>query len=255
MPAKIGAESAVRSNPDGHAILVADSSLALLSMMSSTPLRFDVLRDLEPLTRATVSPIVVAAANSAPFSTPQEMIAWAKANPGKLSVAITPGMASVTRLAFEKLKAENNFFAVPIPYAGSPAAVQAVLANDVPVVMTELNSVIPQARAGRVKVLGLLTSKRSRGEPSYATFAEAGLPKFYVDPWIGFFVPRGTPKDVSAFLSTTIREIIQMPDVEAALVGVGYEPIATSAQEASAYLANDVEYWRKLIKERKLKFD
>ncbi len=252
----IGAEHVVRAKPDGYTVLMGSTSLILLSAMAPGMLKFDMRKDLIPLTQSMISPQGLFISPNAPFATLPEMIKWAKANPGKLSVGISPGAVSGARLLLERLKAEGGFYAVPIPYTGGAPALQALLAGDLPAIITDLSIMLPQVAAGKAKILGVTTEQRLTGHPQLPTIGEsANLPNFGLNSWVGYFLPIGTPPDIAATLSREIRAIVGQPEVRAEMLRMGVEPMNTGPDETARKMVLEMKFWEDFVKARKLKFE
>jgi tripartite-type tricarboxylate transporter receptor subunit TctC len=251
----LGSEQVVHAKPDGHTVLLAISSLATLPATSPKTLRFDPTKDLMPVTLAVKLPLVVVARPDAPFDTMQKLLAYGRANPAKLSVAVSPGPGSSAHLALERLKLEGGFRAVAIPYRGTAPTMQALLAGEIPVAIDSIGGAAPFIAEGRMKPLAVMTDKRSTGLPSIPTVAELGFPGFEADTWMGFMLPAKTPANIQERLNSEINAILNDPEVRTQLVKAGMEPIGTTPEQFGKTIAQGIDTWNRVVKVQNLKFD
>jgi tripartite-type tricarboxylate transporter receptor subunit TctC len=251
----IGTEMGAHAKPDGYTIVMVSSGLAVVPAVQPQTVRFDIFKDLQPITFAVQVPMVVAASNGAPFKTMKEMVAYGKANPGKLSVGVSPGLGGSAHLMLERMRLDLGFDVVPVPYKGSAPAIQALLGNEVPVIIDTLAGLSSLIKDGKVTALATLTDRPTIAHPDIATIAQAGFPGYAADTWNGFAVPAGTPKDVVMLLHKEITAILGMPDVRDKILAIGLEPASNTPEEFSATLRRNFDFWSKTVRDANIKLE
>jgi len=180
-----------------------------------------------------------------------ELIAYAKANPGKLNFA-SPGPGSGAHLAGELLKSSAAIDMVHVPFSGIAPAVTAVVAGDVQVMFAGSSSAMPHVTAGKLRALGVASPKRIASAPALPTLAETGLPGFDVTSWYSIVAPAGTPPAVE-LLQREIAKALDAPDVKTKLAGLGAEPVANTPSEFSAMIKVESAKWGKIVKDANIR--
>jgi tripartite-type tricarboxylate transporter receptor subunit TctC len=251
----IGTEMGARAKPDGYTIVMVSSGLAVVPAVQPQTVRFDIFKDLQPVTFAVQVPMVIAAGKDAPFKTMKEMVAYGKASPGKLSVGVSPGLGGSAHLMLERMKLDLGFDVVPVPYKGSAPAIQALLGNEVPVIIDTLAGLSPLIKDGKVTALATMTDKPTVAHPDIPTVAQAGFPGYAADTWNGFAVPAGTPKDVVALLLKEITAILALPDVREKILAVGLEPASNTPEQFAATLRRNFDFWSKVVKDANIRLE
>jgi tripartite-type tricarboxylate transporter receptor subunit TctC len=246
----IGMTQVARSAPDGYTILVASSSFSVNpSLYAGKP--YDPFKDFAPVTLAVDSPNVLMVHPSVPVKTVKELIALLQANPGKYAIAQS-GLGTTPMLAAELFKLTFKLDVTTVPYNGGAPAVQAVLANQAPIGFATLPPAYPQISSGGIRALAVTSAKRSPALPDVPTMAEAGAPDEESDTMQGIFVPAGTPPEVVALLNREIVKALQLPDVQAKCKELGFDVIANTPDEFTAYLKKDIDRWHKVIVDAKI---
>lgn len=251
----IGAELGAKARPDGYTIVMVSSGLAVVPAVQPQNVRFDIFKDLQPVTFAVRVPMVIAANKDAPFKSMKEMVAYGKARPGSLSVGVSPGLGGSAHLLLERMKLDIGLEVVPVPYKGSAPAIQALLANEVPVIIDTLAGLSGLINDGKVMALATMTEKPTLAHPAIPTIGDAGFSGYAADTWNGFAVPGGTPKDVVALLHKEITAILDMPDVKAKVLAVGLEPATNTPEEFTENLKRNFDFWSKIVKDANLKLE
>jgi len=243
----IGAEQVARSPADGYALLfVVNSHVTAADMFQS--LAFDPIKDFAPVGLAVGTPLLlVASATFAPNNF-QELMSLAKANPGKVTFA-SPGSGSPAHLTIEMLKANAGVDIQVIHYKGAGPAQNDVMGGHVNLQIPTLAQALPQARAGRLKVLGQTGIARSSQAGDVPTIAEQGVPGFRSDIWFALLAPAGTPPPVIARLNRALNEVLAAPDTVAKLHEMGGDPIGGTPEQALKLMQDDQLKWRKVIKD------
>jgi len=251
----IGSEFVARAAPDGNTLLLTSSSLMTLPLSKKSSLRFAVDKDLVPVTQAVMLPLVLVANNDAPFKTVAEMIAWAKANPDKLNVGVSPGLGGASHLAWERLRLMAGITGIAVPYQGGAPVVQALLGNQVPVMVEGVATSSALVKEGKLRMLAVLSEKRSIAMPNVPTAAEQGVPGYEAENWMGFLAPAGTPREIITLLQNEINAVLALPDVRARILQLGMEPVGTTSDAFARNISAGMITWAKVVQEAGVKFD
>jgi tripartite-type tricarboxylate transporter receptor subunit TctC len=247
----VGTELAARANPDGYTLLTATSGHAGYPWMYKK-LPFDILKDFDYVTQATLSPLVIVVHPSVPAKTLQEFISHARSNPGKMNYG-SSGPGGPPHIAGEMLKSMAKIDVAHIVYKGVAPALTAALGNEVQMTFTNLFSGQPHIKGGRLRVLAITSATRLQAAPEWPTVAESGVPGYEASIWYGFVLPAGTPKPIVDVLHREITTILKLPDVTQTFVNQGGEVIASSPQEFRQAFANDIERLGKVIRDAGIK--
>jgi tripartite-type tricarboxylate transporter receptor subunit TctC len=250
----IGADLVAKSAPDGYTILEGALSTHAVNVSLYSKMPYDPTRDFAPITLVAVTPNVLVLNPSVPANSVQELIAYAKAHPGKLSFG-SGSNGSAGHLAGEAFKTEAGVDMVHIPYKGGAPAMQALLAGDTQLMFDNLSNSTPQLKAGKIKALAVTTAKRSALAPELPTLAEAGLPGFDIYTWWGFMAPAGTPKEIIAKWNAEVTRILVTPEMKAFFAQQGAEPAPTSPEEFSALIRREITKYAKIVKDSGAKVD
>ena len=243
----LGAISAVRAAADGYTLLYNTSSITLSPALYKS-LSYDVKRDLAPVALTAVVPLALVIGPNVPANTVKEFIAYAKANPGKLSYG-SAGNGNVTHLgAFQFVRA-NGIDAVHIPYKGSAPADVDLVGGQIQFMTDTVNSVMPFVRDKRLKMLAVTTPKRMSLFPDVPTLAESGMPGFEVGAWQGLMVPANTPKPIIQRLNAEVVKALQSPDVRQKLALQGAEPLGSSPEAYGEYIQKELNRWENVVKQ------
>jgi tripartite-type tricarboxylate transporter receptor subunit TctC len=247
----IGTHEVARAAPDGYTVLfAADPVVTLHLVVKNVP--YEVLRDFVPVTQVTTQPIAVAVHTSLPVNSVQELVGYAKANPGKLSFAHS-GTGSGQHMSGELLKKMAGIEMVHIPYKGGGPAVQDLVGGQVPMAVLGSTPLIPHHRAGRIKILAFTSKERFPTLPEIPTLHESGFPGFDTGQWLGLLVPRGTSAEVVERLYAETKKVLAQEEVRARLLQAALLPVGSSPKEFEALIRADLERWSKLAAELGLK--
>jgi len=243
----IGTDSVAKAAPDGHTMLVMETS-AVLQKWLHRNVPFDVVADFAPVAQIATTPILLFASPSLPVSNLKELIAYAKANPGKLSVG-TPGVGSPHHLAAAMLNAATGIEITHVPYKGTAPALNDILGGQIPLIWSTPAVLMQYIESGKLKPLAVASLQRVALFPNVPTVSESGVPGFDVSVWFGIAAPAKTPRDVIERVSREIGEIDRMADVRAKLAPLAYElTYADSADFAERITADHARYG-KVIRE------
>ena len=229
----LGAVLAVKAPADGYTVLYNTSSIALSPALYKS-LSYDVKRDLAPVALTAVVPLALVVSPSIPANTVKEFIAYAKANPGKLSYG-SAGNGNVTHLGAFQFVQANGIDAVHVPYKGSSPADIDLVGGQIQFMTDTVNSVMPFVRDKRLKMLAVTTARRMALFPDVPTLAESGMPGFEVGAWQGVMVPANTPKPIIQRLNAEVMKALQSPEVRQKLALQGAEPLGSTPEAYGAY--------------------
>ena len=245
---------AANAPADGHTILAAVSSMSILPS-SKKNLPYDPVKDFLPLTRIINFQNILIANPSTPFSTFPELVAYAKANPGKLDYS-TSSRGGLLHLVGELLAKEAGFQWKNIPHSGNMQGLNAVMAGHIPVGLTVVSQAVPLVKGGKLKAIAILGPKRSSALPDVPAIGEvSSLPILDVDGWAGFMVRAGTPKAVADRLHGEIVAILQSPEVREFTLRSGGSPVDETQQAFTKKYLDDMALWAKVFRESKIEVD
>ena len=248
----IGTELAAKSPPDGYTLFGAALPFAVIQSLYKTS--FDVTKDFAPITLAGVTPNLLVAHPSVPFNDVKGLIAYAKANPGKLNYAST-GNGTSNHLSFELFKAMTKTFVTHIPYKGSAPAVTDLIAGQVQVMFDNTPNVLPHVRAGKLKALGVSSKARSPLAPEVPSVDEAGVPGYDVSVWFGVLTVAGTPRDVVQRLNAEMVKILTSPEIKERFGRTGVEVVAGTPEHFQKYVNAEVDRWARVVQSAGIKAD
>jgi tripartite-type tricarboxylate transporter receptor subunit TctC len=244
---QIGAEAVAHAAPDGTTILFTSPSTHVTALFLQKSLPYDPIRDFTPITAAVEPVTVMTVTPSLPVNSVKELIAYAKANPGKLNYA-SPGVGAVFHMSGELFKLGAGVDIVHVPYKGAAPALQAVIAGEVSMGFNSLASVLPHLRSGKLKVLAVLEAKRYPGLPDVPSIGEV-IPGFEKPAsWFGLFGPAGLPPATTARLHDELVASLRDPEVRSKIDELAMTVIANTPEQFSAMLKNGIDQYGRLIK-------
>jgi len=241
----LGTDIVAKSPPDGHTLLLAVTSHTINATLVDK-LPFDPIRDFAPITLAATGLTILVAHPSVPANSVNELIALAKANPGKLNFG-SPGSGTAMHLSGEMFKAAAGIDVVHVPYKGTQPVLNALLAGEIAYTF-DTGISLPQVKAGKLKAFAVTTPKRAAIAPDLPTMAEAGLPGFEAQSWYGFLAPAGTPAAVVEQVNRDINESLRDPEVRERITRIALEPLGTTPAEFEQYLKADIVKWGRVVK-------
>jgi tripartite-type tricarboxylate transporter receptor subunit TctC len=239
---RIGVEAVYRSEPDGYTLLLSSNS-HITNQVLFKDLGYDLVKDFAMLGLVTSTPMVLAVTPKMPAKSVKEFTEMARANPGKIDYA-TCGVATIMHFAAELYKNATKTFVVHIPHRGCGPAASALAGGQIDVALTSMSPILPFAKQGRVRMLGITTAQRSPAAPEVPTFRESGLPElkdFVVENYYGFQAPAGTPKEVQAKIEADLRRVMTAPDLLARMANAGLDVFQRSPDEMRALYRSDIE--------------
>jgi tripartite-type tricarboxylate transporter receptor subunit TctC len=246
----LGTDLAAKAPADGYTILFTLSSHTINPKLYRE-LPFDVERDFAAVSIAALIPQILVAHPSVPANNVQELIAYAKANPGKLNFA-SVGIGSPGHIAGELFKLRTGVSMVHVPYKGGGPAVSDTLGGQVQLLFVSLPAAWQHVKSGKLKALGVTSDKRSIAAPEVATIVEQGVPDCVVNSWYGAFVPAKTPPAVIAKLNAAMVAVLQTPELKEKLLAQGAEAASNSPAEFEALVRDELKKWEYVIREAKI---
>lgn len=250
----IGADFVARSDADGYTMMITSIGMATNKYLYPK-LSYDPVKDFSPVSLIAIVPnVLVTNATQPNVKTVSDVIANAKAQPGKLTYA-SAGNGSSIHLAGEVFTSMAKIDMQHIPYKGSNPAVTDLLGGQVNYMFDSITSAKPHIDSGKLRPIGITTSKRSKALPNVPTIAESGLPGYEVTPWFAVFVPAATPKPIINKLNAALLDALKSPEIKAKFDGIGAEPLGTTPDELASYLNKEIERWGKVISTNNIKSD
>ena len=250
----IGANLAAKSPADGYTLYLAGISTLAIAPYVQKNMQYDPIRDFQPVTQATLSPLLLMVHPSMPVKTVQGFIALAKAKPGEINYA-SSGPGGSGHLAGELFRMITKIDMVHVPYRGAPPALNDLVAGQIQVMFGTMLASVPLARSGRIRALAVTGPKRSIAVPDVPTFAESGLPTYDASSWNGILVPAGTPKAVIDRLNTELVKILHMPGTLDRLASDGPIPIGNSPAEFAAFIKSEQVKWSQVVRAANIRID
>ena len=251
----IGAEYTARSAPDGYTFMVASPAETVVGGFAGLKMNYDWEKDLAPVTVIGETPLGIAVHPSVPVTTIQELLAYAKANPGKLSYG-TPGSGSTMHFAGESLKALGGIFIVHIPYRGAGPAIADLLGGQVPMGIAGLPPIVGPHKSGKIRILAVTSTRRSAALPDVPAMAELpGFAGYNFTNWTGVFMAAKTPPAVIERLAAEIGKLVKEPVIRDKLLAAGVDPLGLSTADFVKFLAREKDTYSKIAQARKIKAD
>jgi tripartite-type tricarboxylate transporter receptor subunit TctC len=242
----LASEIAAKQPADGYTIFFGTVANAISTGYYSH-LNYDYLKDFTPITLVATTPLVLVAYPGVPVKSVKELIAYAKANPGKLDFG-SGGPGTSNHLAGEMFKAETGTDLVHVPYKGTPAAYADLMSGRIALMFDNIVAAMPHIKSGKLKPIAVTSAKRSPSLPDVPTVAEAGIPGFEAVSWIGALVPAGTPKDIVDRLHTDIVAVLRLPDIQERLGQLGAVVVGNTQEQFAAWNRNEIAKWAKAVK-------
>jgi len=250
----IGSSEAAHAPHDGYTLIMGNAGSHGINAAVYTKLNYDPVRDFTPVTLIAESPNVLVANPDAPFKSVQELIAAAKARPGKIDFA-SGGQGSSAHMSMELFKYLTHTDLNHIPYKGATPALTDIIAGTVPVGFFNLPPAMGHIKSGKVRALAVTTSKRWSALPDVPTVAEAGVPSVETVAWFGLLAPAGTPHDVIDRLAAEVQKIVKMPDVRARIEATGAQAVGSTPAEFAKRIHDDVDKWKRVAAAAKVQID
>ena len=248
----IAAETVARSAPDGYTLLMGPSGPMTINPATYSKLPYDAQRDFTPISMICEFPLLVTVDAKLPIRSVKELIAFAKANPGKANYASSAGIFQISTEMFNQ-RTGSKF--VMIPYKSSGESVQALISGNVALTIVDPPPATGPLKAGTIRALAVTSPKRHPSWPDLPTMAEAGVPDMEVPVWTAFFAPAQTPPAIVARLQKEIARVVQSAEVRERFGQMGLDPVGGSSEELGARVRRDIEKWSAVAKAANIKND
>lgn len=248
----IGAEIVAKSKPDGYTLLDDSSSRAVNPALHKLP--FDTVKDFTPVGMIVVNPNILVVHPSLPVKTVRELIALAKAHPGRITYA-SSGIGSAPHMGVELFKYLAKVDMVHVPYKGGGPALADLIGGHVQLLIPNIASGLPHVKSGKLRGIAVTSTKRSRSMPELPTVAESGLPGYELHEWNALFAPAGTAPEIIAKLNTELAKVLALPEVQERFFQMGAEAAPGTPEQLGAYVNSELAKWAKVVKDMKIKVE
>jgi tripartite-type tricarboxylate transporter receptor subunit TctC len=246
----VGADAVAKAAPDGHTLLITTPGLAIAPSIYRK-LAYDPQTDLVPVSQLTATYLILVVSPGVQASNVRELVALAKAQPGKLNYG-SSGSGATIHMATELFKISTGIDIVHVPYKGEAPAYAALLANEVQLSVGPVSGLLPHIKAGRLRALGVSSSTRNETLPDVPTIAEAGVPGYEFTSWFGLFAPAGTPREAVARIGADAAKVMAMQDIRERLPAMGNEAVGSSPERFAAKFKADVAQYASVVKTAKI---
>ena len=243
----------MKSPPDGYAVLNMSSTYAIQAAIGKN-LNFDPIKDMQPIIMVSRDPVVMIVRTASPLNNVKDLIAAAKAKPGKLTHG-SAGIGSIAHLGTEELAFLMGVSLVHVPYKGSSQAFSDLLGGNVDMMLTSATFASPYVKSGRVKALGIAGKERMPNLPDVPTFEEQGIKGYDVVDWKAIAGPKGMPAEAIKFLNAELNKVLQHKSVTERFSAEGTTSVGGTPEHLLQTIVSDVERWKRVIKEANLKFE
>ena len=247
----IASEFVAKSAPDGYTLLVNATGGMSVNPVLYAKLPYDPLKDFVPISMVGSFPLVLVVNPAVPAKSVSELVAYARANPGKLNYSAG---STAFQVASEMFKQMTGTDIKHIPYKGSVQSISAVMAGDVQMTIVDSPPLVPQLNSGRVKALAVTTAKRAAAMPDLPAIAES-VPGYEMVLWIGVFAPAGTPVEIASKLNGEVVRIVRLPDVREKLDALGVEPVGNTSAQAAEWIRGEIAKYGPVVKAANIKAD
>jgi tripartite-type tricarboxylate transporter receptor subunit TctC len=242
----LGSDLAAKAPADGYTMLTVIAGYAANVTLYQGKLPFDPLKDLVPVSLAGIAPLIMTVNSNLPAKDVKELIAYAKANPGKLNFG-SSGIGAAAHLTCELFKQTAGIDMVHIPFKGTAPATTAVMANDIQILVDTPSSMMPHVRGGKLRALAMFSAKRLPAFPEVPTLVEAGGPPLESSTWVLFMAPGSTPKALIDRLAVETAKAINESEIKDRFTQLGIEPVGSTPEAAKKFLDAEVTKWAKVI--------
>lgn len=242
----LGADIAAKAPPDGYTFLTVIAAHAANATLYAGRMPFDPVKSYTPISLVGIAPLILTATNSLPAKDMKELIAYAKANPGKISFG-SSGVGAAAHLTTELLKQTAGVDMVHVPYKGTAPAMQDAIAGNIQVLVDTPSSLMPQVRGGKLKALGMFSAKRLPAAPEVPTVAESGGPALQSSTWVMFLAASGVPRDIVNRMAGEVAKAVASADIHKRFEALGIEPVGNSPEQAAKFLDDEIAKWAKVI--------
>ena len=251
---QIGTELVAQAAPDGYTFLTVVAAHAINKTLYAGKLKFDHEKSFSPVSLIAITPTMLLVTNALPVKNVAELIAYAKANPGKLSYGST-GIGSAGQLTMELLKQATGIEMENVSYKGSAQAIADLAAGNIQVLVDGPSNALPHVRDGQIRALAMVAKERVPAAPDIPTIVEAGGPAIESSSWVMFLAPAGTPAEIVQRLSAAVAKAVKSPDLSRKLEAMALVPVGSTPAEAATFFADEVAKWRAVITKAGIKVE
>ena len=242
----LGADIVAKAAPDGYTFLTVIAAHAANATLYAGKLPFDVVKSFAPVSLVGIAPLIMTANNDLPVKDIKELIAYAKANPRKLSFG-SSGVGAAAHLTTELFNQTTGVEMVHVPYKGTAPALQDLMGGNIQILVDVPSTLMPQVRAGKIKALGMFSAKRVAGAAEVPTIAEAGGPLIEGSTWVLFLAPAGTPQEIVNRVASETATAVASAAIKSRFEAIGIEPVGNTPDEAGKFLNEEIAKWAKVI--------
>src|SRR5450759_3720785 len=242
----LGADLAAKSAPDGYTFLTVIAAHAANATLYSGKLPYDPVKSFAPVSLAAIAPLIMTANNNFPAKDVKELIAYAKANPGKISFG-SSGIGAAAHLTTELFKQTAGVDMVHIPYKGTAGALQDLMGGNLQILVDTPSALMPHVRGGKIKAIAMFSNKRLGGASEVPTMAESGGPALEAATWVLFLAPAGTSREIVSRMSAEVAKAVASPDIKSRFEALSIEPVGNTPEQAAKFLADEIAKWAKVI--------
>jgi len=250
----VGAQEVMRSAPDGHTLMLANTGVMVINPALYTKLPYSTLRDFVPVARTAMQPLALMVNPKVPVHSLQEFVAYAKARPGQINYG-SAGNGGSSHLVPEMFKSATGLFMVHIPYRGSAPAFTDLMAGQVQFMAESIPQAAQYHKQGKVRALAVTSRERNPALPDIPTVIETGIANFEVVGFYGFLAPAGTPKEVINKLSDAFKAVMNQPDIRQRMVAQGADPAFLGAEDFAKFLTTEMPRWASVVQKSGAKLD
>ena len=250
----LGADLAARSAPDGHTFLTVIGAHAANATLYAGRMPYDPVKSFAPVSLVGIAPLVMTVSNTLPVKDVKELIAYSKANPGKVAFG-SSGVGAAAHLTQELFKQASGADMVHVPYKGTAPALADLMGGNLQVLTDTASAMMPHVRSGKIKPLAVFSNKRVPGATEVPTIAEAGGPAIEGSTWVLFLAPSATSKDIVSRMSAETAKAINSPELRAKFEALGIESVGSSPEQAGKFLEEEIVKWAKVINAAGVKAD
>ena len=250
----VGAQEVMRSAPDGHTLMLANTGVMVINPALYTKLPYSTLRDFVPVARTAMQPLALMVNPKVPVNSLQEFVTYAKARPGQINYG-SAGNGGSSHLVPEMFKSATGLFMVHIPYRGSAPAFTDLMAGQVQFMAESIPQAAQYHKQGKVRALAVTSRERNPALPDIPTVIETGIANFEVVGFYGFLAPAGTPKEVVNKLSDAFKAVMNQADIRSRMVSQGADPAYLGADDFAKFLTTEMPRWASVVQKSGAKLD
>ena len=242
----LGADIVAKAAPDGSTFLTVIAAHAANATLYAGRSPYDPVKSFAPVSQVAGAPLILTATNALPVKDVKELIAYAKANPGRLSFG-SSGIGAAAHLTTELFKQTVGIDMVHVPYKGTASALQDLIGGNIQLLVDVPSTLMPQVRGGKIKALAMFSASRLSSAPEVPTMAEAGGPALEASTWVMFLAPAGTPREIVNRLNAEVAKAVNSAEIKAKFEAIGIVPVGSSPEATARFLDDEIARWAKVI--------